>query len=354
MKKIAERIFERSIYSKANIEAIYRLEKMLMREQGMIYKPISIKYNQRFIEQKYNAASSLFKDLKRLSKKQEINFFQVFENFWKFNLPFLMDMANCKSKSGKPLIIGINGMQGIGKTTFGQIAFLIGEKLSVNIASVSIDDFYTTYEQRQILKKKDPRIHSRGPPGTHDVDAIRESFNQIIRKEKTISFPIFDKSLHHGEGNRIQNKSTISDLDILLFDGWMVGYEKQNFKKIKKFPKLLNNPEDMKFASYMNSELLNYMPLWKYFNHFLMMVPKKYEYSIEWRKEAERKMRKSGKAGKSEEQIEEFVKYFWKSLHPEIYIENLRKKKVPNTIVLYDKQRNITQVVQNKRKMKNN
>ena len=36
-------------------------------------------------------------------------------------------------------------------------------------------------------------------------------------------------------------------------------------------------------------------------------------------------MKAQGKTGKSDEEIEEFVEYFWKALHPELFIQPLTK-----------------------------
>ncbi|MFM7372098.1 MAG: glycerate kinase, partial [Sphaerospermopsis kisseleviana] len=51
--------------------------------------------------------------------------------------------------------------------------------------------------------------------------------------------------------------------------------------------------------------------------------------SLEWRKQAERKMIAAGKSGMNDSQIEAFVNYFWRSLHPELLIKPLlRSSKV--------------------------
>jgi glycerate kinase (EC 2.7.1.31) len=47
---------------------------------------------------------------------------------------------------------------------------LILGKLGYSTVSLSLDDLYKTYADRQQLQKADPRLIWRGPPGTHDLE----------------------------------------------------------------------------------------------------------------------------------------------------------------------------------------
>jgi len=48
---------------------------------------------------------------------------------------------------------------------------------------------------------------------------------------------------------------------------------------------------------------------------------------LPWRQEAEQKMKAQGKTGMSNQEIKEFVEYFWKALHPELFINTLSVSK---------------------------
>jgi len=48
-----------------------------------------------------------------------------------------------------------------------------------------------------------------------------------------------------------------------------------------------------------------------------------YRLSKQWRKEAEHQMIATGKTGMSDQEIDRFVEYFWKALHPELFIKPL-------------------------------
>ena len=85
----------------------------------------------------------------------------------------------------KPLIIGLAGGQGSGKTTISSILTLILQKyFRLNIFKVSIDDFYKTRKDRKILsKKKNSLLMTRGVPGTHDIDLMLSFFKKVKAKK---------------------------------------------------------------------------------------------------------------------------------------------------------------------------
>ena len=86
-----------------------------------------------------------------------------------------------KASKKKPLIIGLAGGQGIGKTTITSIISIILKKyFKLDIFKISIDDFYKTRKQRTLLSKnKHSLLMTRGVPGTHDIDIMLNFFKRI-------------------------------------------------------------------------------------------------------------------------------------------------------------------------------
>ena len=69
-------------------------------------------------------------------------------------IPVSFWIAN-KSNKKSPLIIGLAGGQGTGKTTIASILTLILKKyFKLNVFKISIDDFYKTRIERKKLSKK--------------------------------------------------------------------------------------------------------------------------------------------------------------------------------------------------------
>ncbi len=246
-------------------------------------------------------------------------------SLWNLWLPLAMELAESRQKLARPLIQGILGGQGTGKTTLGRVLGVILDYLGYHTISISIDDLYKTYKDRQLLQKQDPRLIWRGPPGTHDVEIGLQVLDQLRSPHQynSIQVPRFDKSAWGGPGDRI-DPEIVENVDIVLFEGWFVGVQPIDFIIFDN----LNLPpietdSDRKFARDTNERLKDYLPLWERLDKLMVLYPTDYHLSLQWRLQAEQEMMATGKSGMTESQIYDFVKYFWKSLHPELFITPL-------------------------------
>ena len=251
---------------------------------------------------------------------------QFLPTLWHLWLPLALQLASYRQKQSHPLIQGILGGQGTGKTTLGAILTLILKHLEYRTLSLSLDDLYKTYSDRLALQQQDPRLIWRGPPGTHDIelgltvlDRLRQSnLNQLIE------IPRFDKSAWGGAGDR-STPEIITGADIILFEGWFVGVRPINLGNFDTAPPPIITPSDRKFARDLNARLKNYIPLWEKLDRLIVLYPVDYRLSLEWRKQAEHQMIATGKSGMNDAQIYRFVEYFWRSLHPDLFIKPLTK-----------------------------
>lgn len=253
----------------------------------------------------------------------------ILDTLWVFWLPLALQLAEKRKNRPRPFIQGILGVQGTGKTTLTQIISLLLEYLGYKAVSLSIDDFYKTYAERQQLKLKDPRLMRRGPPGTHDVSLALQTLNQLrhAQPKELIPLPRFDKSLYQGEGDRLSSPEWVHDIDLVLFEGWFVGVQ-----PVKKSVFQSSLPREvaevitlkhLQFARDSRRRLKDYLPLWEKLDSLLVLYPQDYRWSLGWRMAAEHQMIASGKTGMSDQEIQEFVYYFWRSLHPELYLKPL-------------------------------
>ncbi len=273
--------------------------------------------------------SLLFQSVITDSDKFPLRDNHTLETLWKLWLPLGINLAKKRQSLSHPLVQGILGGQGTGKTTLAKILILILEKLGYKTISISIDDIYKTYAERQLLQKQDSRLIWRGPPGTHDVslgieilDKLRQSENQNF--DNLIAIPRFNKSLFNGAGDRIEPE-IVSKVDIVLFEGWFVGVRPIPEENFDFAPPPIITEADKKFARDMNKKLTEYLPLWEKLDSLIVLYPTDYRFSKQWRKQAEKQMIASGKSGMSDDEIEKFVDYFWKALHPELFIKPLIK-----------------------------
>jgi D-glycerate 3-kinase len=249
---------------------------------------------------------------------------RILTNLERLWLPTALDLATARGKLDRTLIQGILGGQGTGKSTLCVILKLILDQLGYTVACLSIDDLYLTYDERKKLQQQDLRLIWRGPPGTHDVNLGLQVIEQCLQKDNNtpILLPRFDKSAFNGSGDRTQPEA-ISKPDILLFEGWFVGVRPIAEDCFAYPPAPINTPEAKQFALDNNQRLQAYLPLWSKLDRLIVLLPEDYRLSKQWRKEAEHKMIATGKTGMSDLEIDRFVEYFWKSLHPELFIKPL-------------------------------
>jgi D-glycerate 3-kinase len=250
---------------------------------------------------------------------------KILVNLWTLWLPLAIHLGAIRKELGRTLIQGVLGGQGTGKSTLAVILRLILGHLGYSVANLSLDDLYLTYLERQKLQQQDPRVLWRGPPGTHNVDLglqVLERCLQYGDRNSTILMPRFDKSAFKGYGDRTLPEA-IPHPDIVLFEGWFVGVQPIEASVFAHPPAPINNSADRQFAKDINQRLSAYLPLWSKLDRLIVLYPLDYHFSKQWRKEAEQKMIAAGKAGMSDEEIDRFVDYFWRSLHPELFIKPL-------------------------------
>ncbi|MEH2080028.1 MAG: glycerate kinase [Nostoc sp.] len=249
---------------------------------------------------------------------------EMLQVLWDLWLPLGIKLASQRQQLGRPLIQGILGGQGTGKTTMSKVLILILDHLGYRTVSLSLDDLYKTYSDRLLLTQQDPRLIWRGPPGTHDIDLGLNILDQIRQLQSPVMLPRFDKSAYRGAGDRT-TPEMVTGVDILLFEGWFVGVRPINPALFETASPPILTDEDRAFARDINRRLYDYLPLWERLDSLIVLYPTDYRCSLEWRKQAEQQMIAAGKSGMSDTEIEQFVNYFWRSLHPELFIKPLVK-----------------------------
>jgi D-glycerate 3-kinase len=245
------------------------------------------------------------------------------ETLWNLWLPLAIQLVAHRKALDRPLVQGILGSQGTGKTTLGVILTLILGHLGYPTLSFSLDDLYKPYAERQRLQQEDPRLVWRGPPGTHDIQLGIQVLDQLRSGRKVpIQIPRFDKSAQAGAGDRT-DPETVSAVEIVLFEGWFVGARPIDPAGFITAPPPILTAADRAFAQDMNAKLHDYLPLWQRLDRLLMLYLLDYRLSKQWRRQAEHQAIATGKAGMPDAEIDQFVEYFWRALHPNLFIKPL-------------------------------
>ena len=226
----------------------------------------------------------------------------------------------------KAYILGINGGQGSGKSTLVDVEKLLLERYGLlfrnqkyYVVTVSIDDLYLTYEEREALKQSEPRFKFRGVPGTHDVDLAVEIFEKLKNRE-AVEVPMFDKSLKNGAGDRADRekwKKVEKGAEIVLFEGWITGIRPLPEQELKKpsgsdFIDKIETRDDPNgtFRKKVNEVLKRYEKWFDYCNNLIVLKVPSLEKIREWRKLQEKKLIAEKGTGMSEKELKRFLDYF--------------------------------------------
>ncbi len=245
------------------------------------------------------------------------------ETLWQFWLPLALWLADRRSTLDRPWIQGILGGQGSGKTTLAAILALLLDALGYSAVSLSLDDLYKTHADRLRLKQQDPRLIWRGPPGTHEIELGIQTLDALRRPTaEPIAIPRFDKSLHQGSGDRVA-PTLVTQADIVLFEGWFVGMKPIDPALFEQAPEPIVTRADRAFARDMNAHLVDYLPLWERLDSLIILHLADYRWSQQWRRQAEQTIRSGGKPGMTDTEIDAFVTYFCKALHPQLFMPPL-------------------------------
>ena len=219
------------------------------------------------------------------NKEKMIKSFLIPVSFW----------ISKKVNKKKPLIIGLAGGQGSGKTTISSILTLILQKyFKLNVLKVSIDDFYKTRKDRKLLSKtKHALLMTRGVPGTHDINLLLSFFKEIKNKNfKTLQIPEFNKAIDDRCSKSLWHKIKTKP-DVVIFEGWCVGARAQSNSQLKKEINSLEKVYDQgaKWRTHVNNHLkTKYKKLFSQLDGLLYLKAKNFNLLRKWRLKQERKL----------------------------------------------------------------
>ena len=236
----------------------------------------------------------------------------------KIYIPISFWIENKYKKKGETLILGFSGGQGSGKTTVTGILKIILKKFFKRRIHVSsIDNFYKTLEDRnKISNKIHPLLKTRGVPGTHDINLVKNFFN-IIRKKKfkKIKLPKFDKSID----DRLKKKYWFNikeKPEVVILEGWCVGAKPQTNLLLKKPINILEKYEDkdLTWRRYVNQKLkTEYKKIFAMIDYFIFMKIPNFNKVFKWRLIQERKLRKRSHKAKKillYNEIKRFIMFY--------------------------------------------
>lgn len=193
----------------------------------------------------------------------------------------------------KPLVIGICGSQGSGKSTVCETLTNRLSQSGVSVANLSLDDLYLPLAERVRLSEQvHPLLRTRGVPGTHDVALGMVTLDALSRTQ-TVRLPRFDKA--SDDRRPPWDWDTVAGpAQLVLFEGWCVGARPQSEAALLQPVNELEATEDVdgRWRRYVNGSLAGiYVPLFARIDLLVLLAAPSFDVVLKWRTQQERALR---------------------------------------------------------------
>lgn len=239
-----------------------------------------------------------------------------------FYYPVVKDITR-RCQAGRPLIVGIQGSQGSGKTTFAHFIKLIAEsQFGKRCVSMSLDDFYRTRAERKHLSERvHPLLNTRGVPGTHDTELLAMTLSSLetLSDGDQVAIPVFDKALDN-RADRNNWQTIYERPDIIVLEGWCVGVSAQEPSLLESSVNELERVEDSQgvWRRYVNSQITEYyQDIYNRLDCLAVLKAPSFDQVYQWRLKQETKLiaQLKVKGASTEktmnpEQVKRFISYY--------------------------------------------
>ena len=238
---------------------------------------------------------------------------------WGVVLPLLNDVYNLNRSKKKRKVIGLSALPGTGKTTLGLLIEKLSLKMNIKVSVVSMDDFYLPFSEMNFAIKDNPWNVSRGFPGSHSTYLIED---RILEWKNTgiFNYPVFDKSLRNGLGDR--SSWEIKFPDVLILEGWFLGVNQISSEEISKEkvkPCLYSN--EVEYRLKIQKNLNEYFKVWQLIEKIWQIKPKEFSYMDDWKSDQENEMLKLKGNALVDENLKNFLRMLNCSIPQESFNE---------------------------------
>jgi len=221
-----------------------------------------------------------------------------------------------------PMLVGLNGSQGSGKTTLcDYLQTALTQQHGKRALALSIDDFYLTHKQRlNLAEDVHPLCATRGVPGTHDIALLNTTVTHLLdpARRADVVLPSFDKATDDRKPAQALERWS-GAVDILLLEGWCLGVLPQQDEALVQPINTLEAQEDGDgiWRQWVNRSLAeDYVPFYEYVDFWVMLAAPDFDCVLAWRSEQEEKLRQSLadaatlNALQSPEDLQRFVQHY--------------------------------------------
>lgn len=193
----------------------------------------------------------------------------------------------------QPLIVGVCGSQGSGKSTVCKTLTARFRQAGRTVANLSLDDLYLPLIERVKLGAHvHPLLRTRGVPGTHDIKLGLETLDALNHAGR-VRLPRFDKA--SDDRRPVDTWDVIQGpAQLVLFEGWCVGAKPQSAQALAQAVNELEANEDVtgRWRKYVNDALAgDYQRLFAKIDLLVLLAAPSFDVVLKWRTEQEQELR---------------------------------------------------------------
>ena len=232
--------------------------------------------------------------------------------------PLATQLIEMQKNQGGPLIIGINGAQGTGKSTLARFLSLMLTQQQLRVANLSLDDFYLDSNHRgHLAREVHPLLATRGVPGTHDLELAEHVMEKLTEphSQGQLLLPRFDKAIDEPKPQTVWDAVDLP-IDVVLLEGWFVGLQPEAQGSLETPVNSLETDEDTSgtWRYYVNKRLLDYQGLFQKIDYLVMLKAPSFDCVYQWRSLQEEKLAaNAGSAGNKvmdQSALDRFIQHF--------------------------------------------
>lgn len=208
-----------------------------------------------------------------------------------------------------PVVVGIHGAQGTGKSTLTLfLREILVRHQNCPTANFSLDDIYLTRAERQDLAERiHPLFKTRGVPGTHDVALGQSVLDQLSSAgpDDRTPIPLFDKS--RDDRVPVEEWPVFSGrAEVILVEGWCLDARPEDEGALSSPINRLEADEDPHgtWRTYVNEQLKGeYRDFFGQIDCLVMLKAPSMKCVLEWRSLQEKKLARKTRSATEEGEI---------------------------------------------------
>lgn len=214
----------------------------------------------------------------------------------------------------RPLVVGVCGSQGSGKSTVCKTLTTRFSQAGLQVANLSIDDLYLPLAERVTLAKHvHPLLRTRGVPGTHDTKLGVHTLHALAHGGR-VPLPRFDKA-SDDRRPKAEWDSIEGPAQLVLFEGWCVGTRPQTLQALDQPVNALEANEDVggRWRRYVNDALGGeYQGLFAKIDLLVLLAAPSFDVVLKWRTQQEQELRAqaTGSGVMTDAELARFIQHY--------------------------------------------